>query len=145
MDDNLKLQLLASLRTGHFTFFSDETQVYANFDHAGKISEHFIGILPLSKMVGTTLSPPNIMKFLEQFFQNIEATITNCCFSCMDPTNVNSGEKVGLKSLLKHAVLLAIWIGCGNHKHALCFKHLLGKFPFVSYADSTFNFFIIAL
>ena len=55
-DGHLKLPLFASLRTGHFTFFSDETQeqleIYATFDHAGKISEHFIGILPLNKMVG---------------------------------------------------------------------------------------------
>ena len=52
-------------------------------------------------------------------------------------TNVNSGDQGGLKRLLKHAVPLSVWIGCGNHKLALCFKHLLGAFPNVSDADST--------
>ena len=55
----------------------------------------------------------------------------------MDTTNVNSGEKAGLKRLLKHAVPLGCWIGCGNHKIALCFKHLLGDFPVVFSADAT--------
>ena len=70
MDEHLKLPLLASLKCGPFTFFSDETQdttsseqlaIYATFEHAGKIKEHFIGILPVSKLVGTTLSAQNIM------------------------------------------------------------------------------------
>ena len=38
----------------------------------------------------------------------------------MDTTNVNSGEKSGMKRLLQHAV----WIGCGNYKVTLCFDVL---------------------
>ena len=55
----------------------------------------------------------------------------------MDPTNVNSGEQSGLKRLLKHNVPLGNWVGCGNHKVALCFKHLLNYFPDVLSADAT--------
>ena len=42
--------------------------------------------------------------------------------------NVNFGEKRGMKRLLQHAVPFAVWIGCGNHKVALCFKDLLQIF-----------------
>lgn len=55
----------------------------------------------------------------------------------MDTTNVNSGERSGLKRLLKHAVPFGVWIGCENHKLALCFKHLLLKFNDVFTADAT--------
>lgn len=89
------------------------------FEHAAKIREHFIGKVPV------------------EFFENIEVPILNCLFSCMDTTNVNSGDYSGLKRLLKHAVPLSVWIGCGNHKLALCVKHLLGEYPNVSDADST--------
>ena len=51
-------------------------------------------------------------------------------------TNVNSGERNGLKRLLKHLIPLASWIGCGNHKVALCFKHLLPEFKSVFSADA---------
>ena len=33
-----------------------------------------------------------------------------------------------MKRLLQHAVPFAVWIGCGNHKVALCFKDLLQIF-----------------
>ena len=47
----------------------------------------------------------------------------------MDYTNVNSGERGGLKQHLKNAIPHLIWVGHGNHKLALCFKHLLNQFP----------------
>ena len=113
MDEHLKLPLLASLKCGPFTFFSDETQdttsteqlaIYVTFEHAGKIKEHFIGILPVSKLAGTTLLAQNIMKVLVEFFESIEVSISSCRFSCMDTTNVNSGDQGRLKRLPKHAV-----------------------------------------
>ena len=55
----------------------------------------------------------------------------------MDTTNVNSGEQSSLKRLLKHAVPLGNWVGCGNHKVALCFKRLLNDFPDVLSPDAT--------
>ena len=55
----------------------------------------------------------------------------------MDTTNVNAAEQSGLKRLLKHAVPLGNWVACGNHKMALCFKHLLRDFFDVFSADAT--------
>ena len=77
MDNYLKIPLIASLRSMHFAFFSEEMQditsieqlaIYATFEHEAKICEHFIGILPLSQMVGMTLSAENIMKVLVEYF-----------------------------------------------------------------------------
>ena len=77
MDNYLKIPLLASLKIGHFAF-SDKMQditlikqlvIYSTFEHEGKILEHFIGILPLSQMVGTTLSAEKIMKVLVEYFE----------------------------------------------------------------------------
>ena len=107
MDDYLKIPLLAPLKSGHFAFFSDKKQditsikqlaIYATFEHEGKIREHFIGIFPLSQMVGTTISAETIMKLLVEYFERIEVSISNSRFSCMDTTNVHSGEKKRLKS-----------------------------------------------
>ena len=41
----------------------EQLAIYATFEHERKIREHFIGILPLSQMGGTTLSVENIWKF----------------------------------------------------------------------------------
>lgn len=109
--------------------FTEKCNFYVSvtFVHAGKIREHFIGILPVSKLVGTTLSARNIEKVLVEFFENMEVPISNCRFSCVDTTNVNAGDQGGLNRLLKHAVPLSVWIVCENHKLALCFKYLLGR------------------
>ena len=78
MDDYLKIRLLTSLKSGHFTFFSDETQditsieqlaIYTPFEHEGKIREQFIDILPFSQMVGTTLYAEIIIKVLVEYFE----------------------------------------------------------------------------
>ena len=60
------------------SFFSNETQdiisveqmaVYATFEHNGVIVEHFVGIYPIVKVVGKSLSAANIKKYLEEYFQ----------------------------------------------------------------------------
>ena len=56
----------------------------------------------------------------------------------MDTTNVNSGEKNGLKRHLEHKVPLLKWIGCNNHKLALTFKHLTPSFQCVAEIDIFF-------
>ena len=66
--------LLASLHINKYSLYNDETQditsveqmaIYASFEHNGKISEHYVGILLLSKLVGTHLSAANILKALQ--------------------------------------------------------------------------------
>ena len=88
-------------------------------------------------MVVTTLSAENIIKVLVEYFERIEVSISNSRFSCMDTTNVNSGEKKGLKRLLQLEVPLLVWIGCANHKLAHCFKHLIGEYTNINNADAT--------
>ena len=143
----LEVPLLTSLRQNKFAMYNDETRditsveqmaIYATFNHNGKISEHFVGIIPISKMVGTHLSATNILHAFERYFEKLEVPFfRNARFFMMDTTNVNSGEKKGLKRLLKHLIPMASWIGCGNHKVALCFKHLLPEFKSVFSADAT--------
>ena len=57
----------------------------------------------------------------------------------MDTTNVNSGEKNGLKRHLEHKVPLLKWIGCNNHKLALTFKHLIPPLQCVAEIDIVLN------
>ena len=97
--DYLKQPLLSALRTGNYTFYSDETtditsieqfSVYATFCVNNIVSEHFIGLIPISKEVGASLSAPNIMAVLENFFLKRSIPLCNTRFACMDTTNVNS-------------------------------------------------------
>ena len=120
--EHVILPLLESLRRGHFSFYSDETSditsveqftIYATFDHHGLIKEHFIGIVPLSKLV-------------------VSFKIVRYAF--MGTTNVNSGEKVGLKAYIEDAVPMCT-ICCTSHKLALCFKHIIKDFPSVIEVD----------
>ena len=135
MDDHIKLPLLTSLRSfDPFTFFNDETSnvattkhmdIYTTFNYQGTIKEHYVGIIPISKLVGTKLSSPNIMKALIKFVDKINVLIIQACFSCMDNTHANSGSRAGLQRYNLHKIPMDLWVGCSNHKLALCFKLLL--------------------
>ena len=46
--------------------------MYATFEHNGTIKEHFIGIVPLSKLVGASLSAPNVFQVIQDFFRSID-------------------------------------------------------------------------
>ena len=127
--DYLKQPLLSALRTGNYTFYSDETTditfieqfsvyMYVTFCVNNIVSEHFIGLIPISKEVGASLSALNIMAALENFFSKRSIPLCNARFACMDTTNVNSGVVGGLKRYLEHKVPLLRWIGCNNHKLA---------------------------
>ena len=72
------------------------------------------------------------MSALENFFVKNELNLQQARFVCMDTTNVNSGEKNGLKRYLEHKLSLLKWIGCNNHKLALTFKHLIPSFQWVA-------------
>ena len=83
MDDHIKLPLLASLcSSGPFTFLlmklrmstTKQMAIYTTFSNQGTIKEH-VGIIPISKLVGTELSAPNIMKALIKFFAEINVPI----------------------------------------------------------------------
>ena len=70
--------------------------IYAIFEHNNWIKEHFIGIYPLSNVVGAHLTAGN-MQSLEKYFEDSFIDLSKVQFSCMDTMNVNSGEKSGLK------------------------------------------------
>ena len=46
----------------------EQLTIYATFLRNQSISEHFIGLIPISKEVGSHLSAVNIMSALENFF-----------------------------------------------------------------------------
>ena len=146
MSEYLKAPLLASLRTGRYALYNDKTQdissteqmaICAAFEHRNRISEHYIGILPISELVGSHLSVPDIFGALNKYLQEMNILLSDGRFFCMGITNVNSGEQSDLKRLLKHAGALGNLFGCGNHKVALCFKYL-NDFPDVLSANATF-------
>ena len=67
--DYVRIPLLSTLKTCNgFTFYSDEMSditsieqlaIYATFCDNNVVSKHFIGILPLSKLVGSHFSAEN--------------------------------------------------------------------------------------
>ena len=78
IDKYIKLPLLASLRENYYAFITDETTditsikqmvVYAIFEHNNQIKAHFVGIYPLSKVVGAHLTAGN-MQSLEKYFED---------------------------------------------------------------------------
>ena len=80
-------------------------------------------------MIGTHFSAVNFMSALERFFNNLDIPPRNPKFACMDTTNVNSGERIGLKRHQEHSVPMLRWNGRDNHKLALCFKYLSHNSP----------------
>ena len=69
---------------------------------------------------------------IENLFVKNEVNLQQACFVCLDTTNVNFGEKSGLKRHLEHKVPSLKLIGCNNHKLALTFKHLMPSFQCVT-------------
>ena len=133
----VKKPLYCTMKNNEFTFYSGKTQditwieqlvIYATFLQDIAVKKHFVGLIPVSKVAGTHLSAVNIMGALNLFFKDLDIPLRNAKFACMDTTNVNSGERNGLKRHLEHIVPMLRWIGCNNHKLALCFKHLIHNF-----------------
>ena len=149
MSNYIKQPLLENTRSNLYSFYTDETSdalsieqlaIYATFLRNQSISEHFIGLIPISKKVGAHLSLVNIMSALEYFFVKNEINLQQARFVCTDITNVNSDEKNDLKRHLEHKVSLLEWIGCNNRKLVLTFKHLILSVQCVAEIES-FVFF----
>lgn len=101
----------------------EQMAIYATLDHKRKISEHFVAIIPISKMVGMQFSTTNVLSVFGSYFQKLEITFkNNARFFLMDTKIVNSSERSSLKQVLKHLISLASWTGCENHKVILCFS-----------------------
>ena len=80
--------------------------IYAVFEHRNCISEQYIGILPIIELVGSHLRTPNIFGALNKYLQEMNISLSDGRFFCMDTTNINSDEQHGLERLLTHAVPL---------------------------------------
>ena len=79
------------------------------------------------------------MSALENVFVKNEINLQQACFAFMDTTNINSGEKNGLKRHLEHKVPILKSIQCNNHKLALTFKHLILSFQCIAETDFSFE------
>ena len=119
------------------TSTTEQLAIHSTFEHNGKISEHYLGIIAISQLMASHLSAQNVLKAITKYLSDLVIELVNGRFFCMDTTNGTSGEKSGMKRMLQHAVPLAVWIGCGNHKVTFCVKHLLQVYPNVLAADGT--------
>ena len=97
MAEFVKKPLHSTMKNNEFTFYSDETQdissieqlaIYATFLQDTVVKELVVGLIPVSKIVGTHLSAVNIMGALERFFKDLDIPLRNAKFAYMDTTNV---------------------------------------------------------
>ena len=65
-----------------------------------------------------------------------ELDIKRTRFAGMDGCSTMAGEHAGLKQLLAAATYHFVYIHCRNHRLALCFAHLIPKFPDFENFDS---------
>ena len=56
-------------------------------------------------------------------------------FVCFDGTNAISGEKIRVQRRYWCEATLSIYVNCGCHRLALCFKYLVNKFSWLSEID----------
>ena len=84
MSNYMKQPLLENMRSNLYSFYTDKTSdvtsieqlaIYATFLRNQPISEHFIGLIPISKEVGAHLSAVNIMSALENVFVKNEINL----------------------------------------------------------------------
>ena len=61
--------------------------------------------------------------------------ISRTRFVCFDDTNAMSGEKAGVQRRNRCEAPFSIYVNCRCHRLALCFKHLVNKFPWLSEID----------
>ena len=89
----------------------EQLTFYATFIMNGEVKQYFIGLIPISKVIGTQIFAVNIISALENVFKDLDIPLRNARFACMDSTNVNSGARNGLKRHLDHSILMLRWIG----------------------------------
>lgn len=127
MADCVKQPLDNMLKTCNFSFYIDDTTGITSteqFTVCTVLLWQFSirALIPVSKVLWSSLSAPNVMEALEQFFIKRHISLWGAKFASMDTTNVNSGEKGGLKLYFEHRVPLLHWVGCNSHKVAFIFQ-----------------------
>ena len=61
--------------------------------------------------------------------------ISRTWFVCFDSTNAMNGEKTAVQWRNQCEAPFLIYLNCWCHRLALCFKHLISKFPLLSEID----------
>ena len=102
--------------------------IYASFEHNGKISEHYIRILWLSKLVGTHLKAANIFNLLLGL-KSKKYLLINCRFFMMD----NQCKFWGEERIEKIATTCPScscldWLWQSQSRTLLCLKQNLTSF-----------------
>ena len=64
----------------------EQLALYATFTLNEEVKDYFIGLILISKVVGTHLSAINIMSALKRFFRDLDIPLKNAKFTCMDTT-----------------------------------------------------------
>ena len=108
---------------------------YASLNHNGKNSEYYVGILPISKHIGSHFKITNYFHILQKYLENLEIPVSNTSVLWWTPQTSILEKREGWKDYFN--TLLLVWIGCGNYKVALCFKHLLIKFKSAANVNAT--------
>ena len=54
--------------------------IYATLKHYGTIGEHCVKVIPISKLVESTLSAKNILSALENYLQSLDISVLNARF-----------------------------------------------------------------
>ena len=70
----------------------EQLAIYETVLRNQSISEHFIGLIAISKEVVAHLSAVDIMSALANFFVKNKINLQQARFVCVGNTNVNSGE-----------------------------------------------------
>ena len=137
----MKKNTVNELKTcNEFTLLLDESTDEANRSELslivrmikdGKTENHFPDLLQLNR--GDT---ETIFESVSDCLRENELDIKRTRFAGMDGCSTMAGEHAGLKQLLAAATYHIVYIHCRNHRLALCFAHLIPKFPDFENFDS---------
>lgn len=97
---------------------------------AGK-TEHYLGLINVDE-----ISAKALMNALNVFLLAKGLDITKAYLVAFDGCNTMSGCVKVVQRQFKHQSLYCEYVNCRNHKLALCFKHLMKKYPILEELDS---------
>lgn len=95
MADDVKQPLHNMLKTSNFSFYGMRQRTSLQMSNSrfmlrllynNVVSEHFIGLISISKVVDSSLSAHNVLEALEQFFIKRDISLLDLRFACMDTT-----------------------------------------------------------
>ena len=97
----------------------------------GAVENLFLDLINLKRCDATTISTA-----VQQFFVNEGLDFEKALFSGMDGCSTMSGQLNGVKAHFEKLSGHTSYVHCRNHRLALCFVHLIPKFPLFTHYDS---------